>query len=142
MPLAFVSGATGYLGAACVEAFVNAGFTVRAAARSQAKADAWTQRNPQLSRAVSWTIIEAIDAPDALASAFEDVEVVCHCAADLPDAMGDAGAAIDRTSNGVREALKAAKATPSVRKFVLTSCVRYLGVDVLPSGEAFRLAIG
>ena len=124
MPLAFVSGATGYLGAACVEAFVNAGFTVRAAARSQAKADAWAQRNPQHSRAVSWTVIETIDAPGALQSAFEDVEVVCHCAADLPDAMGDdVGAAIDRTANGVREALKAAKATPTVRKFVLTSCV-------------------
>lgn len=79
-PLVLVSGASGYIGASVVHAFLRAGYPVRGTVRKQAQIDAWRQRFPQYNSQLDFAIVEDMGKDGAYDEAIRDVEVVVHTA--------------------------------------------------------------
>ncbi|KAM0749919.1 NAD(P)-binding protein [Meredithblackwellia eburnea MCA 4105] len=120
--LVLVTGATGFLGSEVALSFIEKGFKVRGTARSQAKAQEWEQRNPSTKGKIEWAIVKDIVTPGAFDEAIKGVTILAHTASPfhfkVKDNLNDM---LLPAINGTREALLAAKKTPSVRRVVVTS---------------------
>lgn len=123
MRTAFVTGATGLLGSNLVRALTAQGWSVRALARSDAKA----RRQFEGLGNVRVVQGDLNDAP-ALLSALEGADVLFHTAAAFRDSYkgGSHRAELIRTNvDGTRALLETAK-TAGVRRFVHTSSIAVL----------------
>ncbi|KAM0755609.1 NAD-P-binding protein [Meredithblackwellia eburnea MCA 4105] len=120
--LVLVTGATGFLGTEVALSFIEQGFKVRGTARSQAKAQEWEEKNSSTKGKIEWAIVEDIVAPGAFTEAIKGVTILAHTASpfhfNVKDNVKDM---LEPAVQGTREALLAAKNTPSVKRVVVTS---------------------
>jgi nucleoside-diphosphate-sugar epimerase len=120
-----LTGATGYVGSAVLEAFVRAGHDVAALVREPAKADVLERRGVR-------SVVGELGNPAAYADAAEQAEVVVHTAI-------DASVRRDKIDRLAVETLLAAAAKRSAAghpaAFVYTSDLWVLGNTTVPAEE-------
>ncbi|KAF6217755.1 hypothetical protein HO133_006582 [Letharia lupina] len=137
--LILVTGATGHLGYRAVVLALEAGYQVRAAVRSQAKAGTIlaTQSIKALAPGskLDFIIVPDIIADGAYDDAVKDVKAILHIASPLPGSTEDFERDIITPAiKGTTNILKAAAKEPSVRRIVITSSV----VAVIPWAEVMN----
>ncbi|KAF2169107.1 hypothetical protein M409DRAFT_20336 [Zasmidium cellare ATCC 36951] len=128
--LVLITGATGHLGFRVLRYALEAGYSVRAAVRSEAKAEtlksnkALTPKERQ--SPLSFVVVPDILAPGAYDAAVKDVKYIIHVASPL---SGNAPGGdydthiINPAIQGTLNILEAAKKSPSVKRVVITSSV-------------------
>ena len=135
--LVLVTGATGHLGFRIVINALTSGYHVRAAVRSQAKADlilaSESVKNLKPGSALTFTIVPDILAPGAYDSAVKDVKYIVHTASPLAEPSteeekANIAFAVKPAIRGTLNILEAAAKAPSVKRVVITSSV----VAVMP----------
>jgi nucleoside-diphosphate-sugar epimerase len=101
------------------------GFTVRAAVRSQSKADYLKSRFAEHEDKLEFVIIDDITTPGVFDDAVKDVDAVLHTASPLsgPDPLGDADNYIKPAVDGTLGVLKSALNSPTVQRIVVTASV-------------------
>ena len=131
-PSVLITGATGHVGFRTVIHALRAGYSVRATARSEAKANAMLS-HPKIqalasSSRLSFKIIPDIDAPGAFNEAVRGVNYIIHIASPL--ATGDRVRPSEYDAYFIRPAvygtvgiLEAAKKSKTVRRIVITSSI-------------------
>ena len=139
-PLVLITGATGHVGSAVLLHALRAGYTVRAAVRSESKAASVLAR-PQVQALnpgprLSFAVVPDITAPGAYAAAAEDATHIIHIASPL--ATGDKIPPEQQYAHFVRpavcgtlEMLQAASRSGTVRRVVITSSI----VALVPFAE-------
>lgn len=127
--LVLITGATGHLGFRALRYALDAGYTVRAAVRSEAKAEAIRSNSAltpkEKASPLSFTIVPDILVPGAYDEAVKDVKYIIHIASPLPENVKDEFEKnlIQPAVQGTLNILEAAKKTPSVKRVVITSSV-------------------
>lgn len=126
--LVLVTGASGHLGFNVITNALTSGYRVRAAVRSQARADdilaAPTIKTLNPGSALTFTIIPDILAPGAYDTATKDVTYIIHTASPLSEESPDmVKSMIEPAVHGTLNILHAAAKTPSVKRVVITSSV-------------------
>jgi nucleoside-diphosphate-sugar epimerase len=123
--LVLVTGANGFIAARTVEAFLNAGYSVRGTVRSKSSAAGLLAALPE---AVSSGKFELVEVPDITASgAFDEavkgVIAIAHLASPVSFFFTDPDYVIGTAVNGVKSVLESAIKEPGVKSFVLMSSV-------------------
>ena len=126
--IVLVTGASGHLGFRIVINALESGYHVRAAVRSQARAndilaaESVKKLNPGSS--LSFIYITDILAPGAYDTAVKDVTYIIHTASPLAEPSEDDEATIVKPAvAGTLNILEAANKSPSVKRVVITSSV-------------------
>ncbi|KAF7367592.1 NAD(P)-binding protein [Mycena sanguinolenta] len=121
--LVLISGGTGFVGTEIVRQFAQAGFTVRATARSADKIAAWKQAHPEASD-VEWIVVPDGSATGAYDTAIKGVKYVVHSAAPFHHSFTvqeNESAMLKPTINMAKAITAAAIAEPSVTHMCITS---------------------
>lgn len=127
--LVLITGATGHVGFRTLRSLLESGYIVRAAVRSDAKAD-FIRSNPVLkdvpTSQLSFVKVTDFTPGGAFDAAVDGVKYVVHLASPIPDA--DAAKAEDQASHFITPAvrgtvgmLESAKKAGSVKRVVITS---------------------
>ncbi|KAJ7179555.1 hypothetical protein C8R46DRAFT_1074078 [Mycena filopes] len=121
--LVLVTGVTGFVGTEIARQFVDAGFAVRAPARSTEKITDWKKANPGY-ESVQWVIVEDGTVPGSFTSAVKDVSYIIHCGGAFHynfQPEDNAKAMLLPGINMSKAIIDAAVAEPSVEHMVITS---------------------
>lgn len=149
--LVFITGGSGHLGFRTIVTALQAGYSVRAAVRSQSKADLISSApsiralNPGSN--LSFTIIPDLTIPGAYDSALQGAKYILHIASPIvlkgeikPENFQST--LIEPAIQGTLSILKAAAKTPSIKRLVITSSVvaqidpRYFLTEDQPADQA------
>lgn len=76
-----VTGASGFVAAHVVRAFLHRGYNVRGTVRSEKAASAVLETHPEYASQLSFSIVPDIAAPHAFDAAVKGVDGVCRCMA-------------------------------------------------------------
>ncbi|KAK2004034.1 NAD dependent epimerase/dehydratase [Colletotrichum falcatum] len=136
--LALVTGANGFIGARTVEAFLLAGYSVRAAVRSQSSAAELTSALPSYAAdgRLSVAIVPNITVPGAFADAVKDAAVIAHLASPVDFANRDAEQVLGAAVDGTQSILGSAAGEPGLKSFVfMSSIVAIRGYAPRPEGH-------
>ena len=130
--IVLVTGASGHLGFRVVINALTLGYHVRAAVRSQAKADlilaSDSIKSLKPGSALTFTIVPDLLTPGAYDSAVKDVKYIVHTASPLAEPTTEeekahVDFAIKPAIRGTLNILEAAAKTPRVKRVVITSSV-------------------
>jgi nucleoside-diphosphate-sugar epimerase len=137
-----VTGATGYVGAYVVKEALERGYRVRATVRDPAD-ERRTKHLRDLGRGHDAGALELVrgDLEDAVSfeRALAGVDAVIHTASAVVLTARDPQREIVEVAvEGARNVVRAAKASPTVRRVVLTSSVSAVTGEDKPSGYVFR----
>ncbi|KAL1407374.1 hypothetical protein Q8F55_006796 [Vanrija albida] len=129
-----VTGASGYIGCHTVGALLGAGYRVRVATRSAAKAEYIRELFPAQREDIEHAIVEEMTAPGAYDAAVRGVSAVVHLASAIHIADGTAPAdAVAEAVAGVTNLLSALQGTETVTRVVqMSSDVAVERVDDMP----------
>lgn len=129
--LVLITGVTGHIGFAVLKYALEQGFRVRAAVRSQAKAE--TVRSNAALKALqkddrlSFVVVSDMLAADALDGAVRDVDYIIHCASPVPFSELTTDNAyesyIKPAVDGTLGMLRSAAKEKSVKRIVITSSI-------------------
>ncbi|KAH6653078.1 hypothetical protein BKA67DRAFT_536775 [Truncatella angustata] len=139
--LVLVTGANGFIGARTVEAFLNAGYSVRGTVRSSTSAQGLLTALPDAAAQGRLEIAEVPDItlPGAFDEALRGVTAVAHLATPVSFSFTDANYVVGTAVKGSKSILESAFKEPGVKHFVLmSSVVAILGEK--PQGYVFTEA--
>jgi len=119
------AGGTGFLGAWILKTLLEDGFMVRAAVRSQSKADYLKSRFVEHEDKLEFVIVEDITTPGIFDEAVKGVDAVLHTASPLtgPDPLVEPDKLIKPAVDGTLGVLKSALNSPTVQRIVVTASV-------------------
>lgn len=134
--LVLITGASGHLGFRVVVNALTAGHRVRAAVRSQARADdilaSETIKSLKPGSALSFAIVPELLSPGVYDNAVKDVQYIIHTASPLAEPSDDmVKSMVEPAIKGTLNILEAAAKSPSVKRVVITSSV----IAVIPWGD-------
>ncbi|KAK1981326.1 NAD dependent epimerase/dehydratase [Colletotrichum cereale] len=134
--LTLVTGANGFIGARTAEAFLQAGYPVRAVVRSQNSAADLTNALPShaASGQLSTAIVPDITAPGAFDDAVKGVAVIAHLASPVDFTNTDAEQVLGAAVKGTLGILDSAVGEPGLKSFVYMSSI----VAIRGSGPRFE----
>ncbi|KAI8585629.1 hypothetical protein BDZ88DRAFT_432114 [Geranomyces variabilis] len=120
-----VTGITGFVGSHVAEAFLAKGYRIRGTLRSAAKAKSLKDRWDAAGYAGKFEFVSAdLSAQNAFLEAAYGVDAVAHVASPVTFTAADPYRdVINPAVQGTLSVLRAAKATPSVKRVVITSSV-------------------
>ena len=134
MPLAFVTGGSGFVGGRLIERLVRDGWTVRALARSDRAADAVRTRGAEPVRGELGDL-------SALVAGMEGADVSFHAAAKVEDS-GPWKEFVQANVEGTRNVLRACRAAAVPRAVhVSTEAVLMHGQPLVHADESYPLAL-
>jgi nucleoside-diphosphate-sugar epimerase len=118
----FVTGAAGFIGAAVSSELLKAGYKVRAATRSIAKAEPLKKRFDAEFGEGAFEVVHVDDfaRPGAYDEVLKGVSGVAHIAADISQSP-DVDFVVKNTIKGIHNILRAASKISTIKRFVLTS---------------------
>jgi nucleoside-diphosphate-sugar epimerase len=118
-----VTGASGFIAAHIIEAFLSAGFHVRGTVRNESSAQKVREAHPTAGDALSFAIVPDIAAAGAFDEAVKTVDGVIHTASPFTLGSKDFQTELyDPAVNGTTSVLKAVKASnPNIKRIVITS---------------------
>ena len=132
-----ITGATGHVGFRVVRQALEGGFSVRAAVRSEAKAEAvrsnYALKALNKDDKLSFIVVPDLTSPGAFDEAVKDVQYIIHCASPLPFSAPTTDNAFEdfiRPSvEATLEVLRSAAKQRSIKRIVLTSsCIAIMPV--------------
>jgi nucleoside-diphosphate-sugar epimerase len=140
--LVLVTGANGFIGARTVEAFLNAGFSVRGAVRSSSSGDGLLAALPE---AAAQGLLEIAEVPDITAAgafdeAIKGVTAVAHLATPVSFYFTDPDYVIRTAVEGARSILESAAKEAGLKHFVFMSSVVAVLSETKPQGHVFTEA--
>ncbi|KAK2059165.1 NAD dependent epimerase/dehydratase [Colletotrichum caudatum] len=123
--LTLVTGANGFIGARTVEAFLLAGYSVRAVVRSQNSAADLTNALPShaASGQLSTAIVPDITVPGAFDDAVKGVTVIAHLASPVEFANTNAEQVLGAAVKGTLSIMDSAAGEPGLKSFVYMSSI-------------------
>lgn len=123
--LVLVTGANGFIAARTVEAFLNAGYSVRGTVRSKASASGLLAALPDAASSGRLELVEVPDitAPGAFDEAVRGVSAIAHLASPVSFFFTDPEYVVGTAVKGVKSVLESAAKEPGVKNFVLMSSV-------------------
>ncbi|KAK5994940.1 Ketoreductase CTB6 [Cladobotryum mycophilum] len=129
--LVLITGVTGHLGFPILTQALDAGYHVRAAVRSEAKAQSLLEAAPlkarQTGSRLTFAIVPDLTAPGAYDEAVNHVQYIIHVASPIPspDLTVDQfqTGLIDPAVKGTLEILESARKASSIRRVVITSSI-------------------
>lgn len=129
----FVTGATGFIGSHVVELALNAGHRVRLSVRKEEQIESLKKLfGPDKSPRIEFAVIPDISKPDAFQNHFGGVDYVFHLASPMPGKGNDFEREyLQPAVQGTDALLDAAKASPSVKRVVVTSSI----LALIPLGQ-------
>ena len=118
-----ISGASGFVAAHVLNAFLSAGYNVRGTVRSDASAQKVRESHKQYTDQLSFAIVKDVAAPGAFDEAVKGVDGVIHTASPFQMSVQDnVRDLLDPAVKGTTEILKAIKKNnPHVKRVVITS---------------------
>lgn len=129
MPLIFVTGATGYIGAQVVQQALEAGYRVRLSIRRPEQADTLKNRYSEYASEIETVIIPDITKREPFDKALTDVDYIIHIASPLPGQGKDLKEDFIKPAvNGTEAILYAALKFPKIKAVVITSS----GIVLMP----------
>ncbi|KAI0148880.1 hypothetical protein BJ166DRAFT_571158 [Pestalotiopsis sp. NC0098] len=139
--MVLVTGANGYIGARTVEAFLDAGYSVRGAVRSQSAGQGLQNA---LSKAVSAGRLELVQVPDITVSgAYDDavkgVTAIAHLASPVSFNFTDSEYVVGTAVNSVKSILASAKKETGIKHCVFMSSIVAI-ISEKPQGHIFTEA--
>jgi nucleoside-diphosphate-sugar epimerase len=129
--LALVTGANGFIAGRTIEAFLQAGFSVRATARSASSTGRLQAALSQYSDRLEIVEVKDITAPNAFTDALKGVTVVAHLASPVSLLFKDPEPVLRTAVEGTTGILKSAAEEPSIKTFVLLSS--FVSMNLPPS---------
>lgn len=120
-----LTGGTGFLGTWILKELLERGFTVRAAVRSDRKANHLRKQFEEHVDRLEFTTVGDITKPGTFDEAVDGVDAIIHCASPLiPEEPGvDPNVVIEPAVNGTVGILKSALKSPTVKRAIITSSV-------------------
>ncbi|KAF9874898.1 hypothetical protein CkaCkLH20_07592 [Colletotrichum karsti] len=133
--LVLITGSNGFIGARTVEAFLKAGYSVRAVTRSSSSAEGLLSALTKYTESghLTTALVPDITAPGAFDEAVKDVTAITHLASPVNFKVRDADAIIGSAINGTTGILSSALKAPLLKSFVYMSSI----VAVRGKGEKF-----
>ncbi|RFU28711.1 hypothetical protein B7463_g7601, partial [Scytalidium lignicola] len=118
-----VTGASSYIGAHVLEAFLEAGYNIRGAVRSQTSADRVLKSHARYANQLTFVIVEVIEKPGAFDEAVQGVDGVIHMQSpfriEVEDNEKDLLIPAINGTLGILESIQ--NHNPSVKRVVITS---------------------
>ena len=131
-PITFITGATGFIGSHVVKSALAAGTHVRLSVRKEEQIQTLKQLFSAKPGQLDFVVISDISNPEAFEDKLNDVEYVLHLASPMPGKGQDFKSDYLKPAvEGTVSILKAAKASGSVKRVVVTSSV----LAVIPLGQ-------
>ncbi|KAM0227768.1 hypothetical protein ACHAPO_011241 [Fusarium lateritium] len=123
--LVLVTGANGFIGARTVEAFLAAGYLVRAAVRSESSASSLVSALPDYASSghLKTTIIPDITTTGAFDDAVKGATAISHLAAPVDFSNRDMNYVIDSSVQGTLSILESGIKEPGLKSFVYMSSI-------------------
>lgn len=121
--LVLVTGANGYIAAKTVEAFLEAGWSVRGTVRSLKSAKPVADALHQFADRLTFTEVPVITAPNAFDEAVKGVDVIAHLAAPVSFSFTDPEPVLRDAVEGTLRALESALTVPTLKSFVFMSSI-------------------
>ncbi|KAK0648371.1 hypothetical protein B0T16DRAFT_370772 [Cercophora newfieldiana] len=121
--LVLVTGANGYIAAKTVEAFLEAGYSVRGTVRNLTSSVEVAAALPQFADKLSFVEVPDITTPGAFDDAVKGVDAVAHLAAPVSLFFTDPAPVLKGAVDGTLRALEAAATEPSIKSFVFMSSI-------------------
>ncbi|KAK4140690.1 uncharacterized protein C8A04DRAFT_14690 [Dichotomopilus funicola] len=118
-----VTGANGYIAARTVEAFLQAGHSVRGTVRSLRSATEVKEALAQYGDKLEFAVVPDITAEGAFDEAIKGIDAVAHLASPVSFDLTDPEPVIHSATNGTIRVLESALKEPKVKDFVLMSSV-------------------
>lgn len=142
--LVLITGATGHVGFRVLRYALERGFTVRAAVRSQQKAELIRSKAKQKDERLSFIVVPDFTAPNAFDEAVKGVQYVIHCASPIPFGPPTTDNAredfIKPAVDVTLELFKSAAKEKGLRRIVVTSsciAVAPVAAAVSDTGETY-----
>ena len=130
-PVTFITGATGFIGSHVVKNALASGTRVRLSVRKEEQTQTLKQLFSAEPSQLEFVVIPDISNPEAFKGKLDDVEHVLHLASPMPGKGEDFKSDYLKPAvEGTVSILKAAKASSSVKRVVVTSSV----LAVIPLG--------
>lgn len=131
-PITFITGATGFIGSHVVKNALAAGTRVRLSVRKEEQIETLKQLFSAKPDQLEFVVIPDISNPEAFEGKLDGVEHVLHLASPMPGTGEDFKSDYLKPAvEGTESILKAAKASSSVKRVVVTSSV----LAVIPLGQ-------
>ncbi|KAK0624213.1 hypothetical protein B0T14DRAFT_478330 [Immersiella caudata] len=121
--LVLVTGANGYIAAKTVEAFLDAGYSVRGTVRRLSAGDEVAAALPQYASQLSFIEVPDITVPGAFDEAVKGVDYVAHLAAPVSLFFTDPAPVLKGAIDGTLRALEAAITEPRIKSFIFMSSI-------------------
>lgn len=136
--LAFVTGATGFIGSQVVASALRDGYSVRVSVRKPEQIDTLKGIFHNDSR-LQFVVVPDISLAGAFDEALDDVKVVFHLASPMPGKGADLQKDyLEPARNGTLSMLESAKKVASIKKVIVMSSILGIGpVDLFRNTDQF-----
>lgn len=137
--LAFVTGATGFIGSQVVATALKDGYHVRVSVRKPEQIDTLKGIFHNDASRLQFVVVPDISVPGAFDSALDDVQVIFHLASPMPGKGTDLHRDyLEPARNGTLSILESAKKVASIKKVIVMSSILGIGpVDLFFNTDTF-----
>jgi nucleoside-diphosphate-sugar epimerase len=137
--LAFVTGATGFIGSQVVASALRDGYTVRVSVRKPEQIETLKGIFHNDVSRLQFVVVPDISVPGAFDKALDDVQVIFHLASPMPGKGTDLQKDyLEPARNGTLSILESAKKVPSIKKVIVMSSILGIGpVDLFNNTDQF-----
>ncbi|TVY82854.1 putative uncharacterized oxidoreductase [Lachnellula suecica] len=136
--LIFVTGATGFIGAATALEALKAGYRLRISVRKEAQIKKLKSVFSEYLQRLDFVVVPDITSENAFAGKLEGVDYVLHLASPFPSSINKEDV-FPPAVNGTISILKAAASVPSIKRVVITSSILALKpLSGIPEGGVVK----
>jgi len=136
--LIFITGATGFIGAATAQAALKAGYRLRISVRKEVQIEKLKTIFSAYAEKIEFVVIPDITVTGAFSKSLDGVDYVLHLASPLAGAA-ERDALINAAVNGTLAILRDSAKVESIKKVVITSSIAALEpLDGAPEGGVVR----
>ncbi|KAL7933954.1 hypothetical protein V8C35DRAFT_44025 [Trichoderma chlorosporum] len=140
--LAFITGATGFIGSQVVTSALGEGYNVRLSVRKAEQIEGLKDIFRDNVSRIEFVVVPDISKPQAFDDALDNVQVIFHIASPMPGKGADLHKDyLDPAVRGTLSVLESARKVPSVKKVVIMSSILSIGpVDLFFNTDTFVAA--
>lgn len=126
--LAFITGATGFIGSQVVTSALREGYNVRLSVRNAEQIENLKDIFLDNVSKIEFVVVPDISKPQAFDDALDNVEVVFHIASPMPGKGADLHKDyLDPAVRGTLSVLESARKIPSIKKVVIMASILSIG---------------